>query len=622
MTTLQILAAGMAGVDRVVFHTGDPSGAAPIAEAKRLARGEPGRRAGAGRRRADPAHPRGRACVGHERRQLTKGPAMAISNHDRVGKAMELLKGGLGPFVDREFKGIFKDRAAAEVLRYLGDDRLNAKKPIAEKDVAALLKLMWDAWNEVFRITLGPAERSLVSELRDHRNRWAHQETFSGDDAYRALDSAGRLLSAVSAPQADDIEKMKTELLRLRFDEQARSEKRKSAGTAIEAAASGGLKPWREVVTPHKDVASGRYQQAEFAADLWQVHLGEGTDEYRDPAEFFRRTYLTESLKGMLVGAVRRLSGEGGDPVVQLQTNFGGGKTHSMLALYHLFSGTAPTELVGIDAVMQEADAKTLPTAKSRGAGWQQDLPRQPDHQARRDGGPHPLGRARLAARRPEGLRPHARGVTCCENTVAKLMKAEGVRPKARRPFVVRTTDSRHGHPVAANTLNREFYPDRPDTVWTADITYVPTAQGWLYLAVVLDLCSRRVVGWATADHLRSELACDALRMALKHRRPTGEPLHHSDRGVQYASGVYQDLLTRSGIEPSMSRTGNSWDDAVTESFFSTVKRELTHHESYATREDARRSLFEYIEVFYNRQRFHHTLGYRSPAEYEVRFAS
>ena len=127
---------------------------------------------------------------------------------------------------------------------------------------------------------------------------------------------------------------------------------------------NGGLKPWREAVTPHKDVASGRYQQAEFAADLWQVHLGEGTDEYKNPVEFFRRTYLTESLKSMLVGAVRRLAGQGGDPVVQLQTNFGGGKTHSMLALYHLFSGIAPTELAGIDAVMAAAEARTLPTAR------------------------------------------------------------------------------------------------------------------------------------------------------------------------------------------------------------------------------------------------------------------
>ncbi len=289
---------------------------------------------------------------------------MAITNHDRVGKAMELLKGGLGPFVEREFRSKFQDRTSAETARLLGDDRLNARKPILALDAAALLKVMWESWNDVFRLTLGPAERSLVSELRDHRNKWAHQEAFSGDDAYRALDSAGRLLSAVSAPQADDIEKMKSELLRLRFDEQARSEKRKSAGTTIEGATAGGLKPWREVVTPHKDVASGRYQQAEFAADLWQVHLGEGTDEYRDPVEFFRRTYITESLKGMLVGAVRRLAGQGGDPVVQLQTNFGGGKTHSMLALYHLFSGIAPPELMGIDAVMERAEAKTLPTAR------------------------------------------------------------------------------------------------------------------------------------------------------------------------------------------------------------------------------------------------------------------
>ena len=133
---------------------------------------------------------------------------------------------------------------------------------------------------------------------------------------------------------------------------------------AISSAATNNLKPWREVVSPHKDVASGRYQQADFAADLWQVHLGQGTDEYRNPVEFFRRTYLTESLKGMLVGAVRRLSGSDGDPVVQLQTNFGGGKTHSMLALYHLFSGIRVTDLAGIDAVMQQAGATTVPTAR------------------------------------------------------------------------------------------------------------------------------------------------------------------------------------------------------------------------------------------------------------------
>jgi predicted AAA+ superfamily ATPase len=289
---------------------------------------------------------------------------MAINNHERVGKAMELLKQGLGPFVEREFKNLFRDRATSEALRFLSDDRNLVGRAVGEWDVAALLKLMWEAWNDVFRRTLGPAERSLVSELRDLRNKWAHQQSFSGDDAYRALDSADRLLTALSAPQSDKIEKMKMELLRLRFDEQVRTEQRKSAGTAIESAAAANLKSWREVVMPHKDVASGRYQQAEFAADLWQVYLGEGSDEYKKPVEFFRRTYLTESLKRLLVGAVQRISGKGGDPVVQLQTNFGGGKTHSMLALYHLFSGTAPAELVGIDAVLQQADAKKLPTAK------------------------------------------------------------------------------------------------------------------------------------------------------------------------------------------------------------------------------------------------------------------
>jgi predicted AAA+ superfamily ATPase len=289
---------------------------------------------------------------------------MAITNHERVGKAMDLLKAGLAPFVEREFKNLYADRALAEARRLQGEDRLLANKPLAEWDATALLKLMWEAWNDVFRRTLGHAERSLVSELRDVRNKWAHQEPFSSDDADRALDSAERLLAAVSAPQADEIRKVKMELRRTIFDEQVRNERRRSAGTAVESAAAGNLKPWREVVTPHRDVASGRYQQAEFAADLWQVHMGEGTDEYRHPVEFFRRTYLTESLKRLLVGAVQRLAGQGGDPVVQLQTNFGGGKTHSMLALYHLFSGTAPSELLGIDGVMQDAGAKTLPTAR------------------------------------------------------------------------------------------------------------------------------------------------------------------------------------------------------------------------------------------------------------------
>src|SRR6185437_2116500 len=280
---------------------------------------------------------------------------MSLSNHERVGKALELLRAGLGPFVEREFENAYREQAHAEALRLVGDDRQLAKQRPQDWDAAAQLKLMWEGWNSVFRRTLGSTERGLVSELREARNKWAHQKQFSGDDADRALDSAERLLTAVSATQADEVRKIKMELRRTIYDEQVRGEKRKSAGTAIESQVTGNLKPWREIATPHKDVASGHYQQAEFAADLWQVHLGEGTDEYRNPVEFFRRTYLTESLRGMLVGAVKRLSGNGGDPVVQLQTNFGGGKTHSMLALYHLFSGVTPNELPGIDTVMQEA---------------------------------------------------------------------------------------------------------------------------------------------------------------------------------------------------------------------------------------------------------------------------
>ena len=238
-------------------------------------------------------------------------------------------------------------------MRPFVDDPQIGDRRVSEWDVAALLKLMWETWNEVFRPILGPAERGFVGEMRGHRNRWAHQELFSSDDAYRALDTTGRLLTAVSAPQAAEVDKLKLELLRVRFDEQARGERRKQVALAIGSAAET-LKPWRQVVAPHPDVASGRYQQAQFAADLWQVYLHDhpalragaggdarapfevGADEYLDPVEFFRRTYLTHSLRGMLAGAAQRLAGTGGDPVVQLQTNFGGGKTHSMLALYHL----------------------------------------------------------------------------------------------------------------------------------------------------------------------------------------------------------------------------------------------------------------------------------------------
>lgn len=287
---------------------------------------------------------------------------MAITNQERIGKAMDLLRQSLAPFVEREVQERVRVGAVhMDTVRRFSEDPALAKKPIVEWDIAGLLKLMVAAWKDVFASTLGRSDLSLVHELRDWRNRWAHQERFSSRDAERALDSAARLLAAISAPEADEIEKMMFDLRRLTFEEQVRNEKKKTSGSLIEPAGAASLKPWREVVTPHADVASGRYQQAEFAADLWQVHLGQGGEEYRNPKEFFRRTYLTESLKRLLVSSVRRVNGKGGDPVVQLQTNFGGGKTHSMLALYHLFSGAAIEELLGIDAVMAEAEAMRLP---------------------------------------------------------------------------------------------------------------------------------------------------------------------------------------------------------------------------------------------------------------------
>jgi putative transposase len=169
-----------------------------------------------------------------------------------------------------------------------------------------------------------------------------------------------------------------------------------------------------------------------------------------------------------------------------------------------------------------------------------------------------------------------AQGLVCCEKTVAKLMRRDGLRAANARRFVVQTTDSRHGHAIAENTLDRQFEPGEPDRVWVADITYIATGEGWVYLAAVLDLGSRKVIGWATADHLRSELAEQALTNALEHRRPTGPVLHHSDRGVQYACDDYQELLQAHGFEVSMSRKGNCHDNAVMESFFGTLKTDPT----------------------------------------------
>ena len=284
---------------------------------------------------------------------------MAKTNRDRVGEGLELLNKGLGPFIERELKAVYKKGWAETAAQSFGGKQVNWADP------QTTVMVMWDQWNAVFKNTLGHAERSLVSEIRNIRNQWAHMEAFSTDDTYRALDSIGRLLTAVSAPEAGEVERYKMELLRLRFEEQRRTEARKAAVAPVEGRPSGNLKPWREVVTPHPDVASGRYQQAEFAADLWQVYIGEGSDEYRDPTEFFRRTFLTEGLKHLLTRGVQRLAENGGDPVVELQTNFGGGKTHSMLALFHLFSGITPTDLPGVEDLLKGIDA-TVPSEVKR----------------------------------------------------------------------------------------------------------------------------------------------------------------------------------------------------------------------------------------------------------------
>ena len=291
---------------------------------------------------------------------------MAITNRERIERTLELLCDGLKPFIIREFRATFptEDEAVQRLLELRGPDALNAKITPEDWDVSVLLKIMSDGWREVFGRTLGPAERGFVGELRGHRNGWAHQKQFSSNDALRVIDTAGRLLSAIMAPQAEELDKMRRELNRLVHEEEARSERRRNSTALVEGAPVGHMKAWREIVTPHHDVASGRFQQAEFAADLWQVHLGEGADEYRDAAHFFQRTFLTASLKQMLVGAVRRLSGQGGDPVVQLQTNFGGGKTHSMLALYHLVKSSNPDKLVGVDEVLSESGVATVPAAK------------------------------------------------------------------------------------------------------------------------------------------------------------------------------------------------------------------------------------------------------------------
>jgi transposase InsO family protein len=212
-----------------------------------------------------------------------------------------------------------------------------------------------------------------------------------------------------------------------------------------------------------------------------------------------------------------------------------------------------------------------------------------------------------------------AQGVPVAKKRVARLMREDGLMGLRPRCWV-RTTDSQHAHPVAPNVLRRQFGVDQvggPDRVWVSDLTYVPTREGWLYLAIVLELASRRVVGWAMRETLDADLALAALRMALADRRPAPGLLHHSDRGSQYACGEYRALLAAHGLEASMSKKGDCWDNAVAESFFATVETEVIMEADWPTREAARQAIFAYIETWYNRERRHSSLGYRSPVQYE-----
>jgi len=212
-------------------------------------------------------------------------------------------------------------------------------------------------------------------------------------------------------------------------------------------------------------------------------------------------------------------------------------------------------------------------------------------------------------------LRAQGRGTS--RGRIERLMRWHGIRAIMAPPRRVRTTDSRHALPIAPNLLARDFTAAAPNRVWLADITYIPTDEGWLYLAAIMDLYSRKIVGWAMRDHLRTELASTALAMAIQRQRPSAGLIHHSDRGVQYASHDYRAALAATGMTASMSRKADCFDNAPMESFFHTLKTELVHHRQYATREQAQRDIFAFIEGFYNRTRLHSAIGYITPIEME-----
>ncbi|HEX6393107.1 MAG TPA: DUF499 domain-containing protein [Acidimicrobiales bacterium] len=294
---------------------------------------------------------------------------MAISNRDRVGRALELVGVGLGPYVGRRMTKrtpVGGNWTAA----YPGEN--------VNTDTSILITVILDHWQDVFREELKTTGRNLVGEVRDWRNKWAHHEAFSHDDAYRALDSAERLLALIDAKEAAQVGKSKNEVMRAKYEAEAKSATPSSA--ALFAEPAGGLHPWRDVVVPHDDVAKGKYDVAEFAANLYQVARGEGLAEYTDPVEFFRRTYLTVGLRSLLTQAAHRITGSAGAPVVNLQTNFGGGKTHSMIALHHLFGGLQPSDFPQeLQELLGAAGVATLPSVTRAVVVGTQLSPGQPE---------------------------------------------------------------------------------------------------------------------------------------------------------------------------------------------------------------------------------------------------
>ena len=287
---------------------------------------------------------------------------MVMPNTERISKALDLLRDGLRPRCEETWSGYFGE----DWLSIVNGQLHNPERDPNTGDVAFLFKGMKATWNDVFGSAYPAAVRSLVFELSEVRNGWAHQETFSSDDTVRALDSMERVLDAFgNLEERQGIRTLRRDLMRQMFEEESRSERRKTAAKSTEGQPQAGLTPWREIIAPHADVASGRFDQAEFAADLFEVYSNNADEEYQDPKAFFARTYLTHGLRDLLVGAARRLSEDGGDPVIELQTNFGGGKTHSMIALYHLASGVPAKDLPGVGEALSEAGV-SLPSEINR----------------------------------------------------------------------------------------------------------------------------------------------------------------------------------------------------------------------------------------------------------------